>query len=138
MSNESVLLSYEKMMKSFLTLMHHKNPNLKMSFHTSFDDFKEEYKEGKFAAQAHKQSGNPEFIVQVNEDFELPFEEYEIKELICTSWRNNGYTGGLPEDVCNKQREELPSDFDVVRISGNPLEKQSLNSFAVTSLIFLQ
>lgn len=122
--------NYEKIMKSFFISLKEKNPDLAMSFHTSFNDFAEEYKEGKFVARADQQVGNPEFILQVNDDFELPFEIYQKKDLTCTSWRNNGYNGGIPDELSESQKENLPVDFDVVRIQGEPLE----NNFNLASM----
>ena len=117
----------EKHLCTFLLLLYAKNPKLGISLHTSFDDFGEEYKEGKFVAQAHKQSGSPEFILEVDSDFDLPYEEYHKLDLNCTSWRNNGYRGGLPEYMDKQDREAMPDDFDVISISGDPLTKRQIS-----------
>lgn len=127
-NNESILLGYKEIMEPFFVLLHDKNPDLKMSFHTSFEDFGEEYKEGKFAARAHKQAANPEFILQVSGDFQLPVELYEEKDLLCSSWRNNGYNGGMPADLSEQMRGTLPSDFDVIAIQGNPLDSTNMST----------
>ena len=122
-NKDNILLSYADIMKSFVILLHEKNPNLKISFHVSFEEFGEEYKKGKFVAGAHTQPASPEFILQVSDNFQLPFESYDELDLLCSSWRNNGYDGGNPADISENWRKSLPSDFDVVAISGNPLDK---------------
>ena len=113
--------TYKAIMVDFVKLLHDKNPNLKIGFATSFDGVEEKYKEGKFVARAHKQAGSPEFVLLVNDDFDLPYELYRDMELRCTSWRNNGFNGGLAPEDANQQREKLPKDFDVVSICGTPL-----------------
>lgn len=123
---------YKKLMKSFFISLKEKNPNLKMSFLTSFDDLPEEYKEGKFVARANKQVGSPEFILQVSEDFDLPFEAYAAKDLTCTSWRNNGFNGGLPDEISESQKNQLPADFDVVIFQGEPQEENSFNAYSMS------
>lgn len=127
--------AYEKLMKSFFISLKEKNPDLQMRFLTSFDNLPEEYRKGKFVARADQQVGNPEFILQVSEDFDLPFEVYEAKTLTCTSWRNNGFNGGLPDEISESQKYQLPADFDVVRFQGEPQAEDSFNTYSMSLYI---
>lgn len=127
--------AYEKLMNSFIISLKEKNPDLQMSFLTSFDNLPEEYKEGKFVARTDQQVGSPEFILQVSEDFDLPFEVYAAKDLTCTSWRNNGFNGGLPDEISESQKNQLPADFDVVRFQGEPQEENSFNTNSMSLYI---
>ena len=118
--------TYEGIIRSFLPLLREKNPGLAISMHTSFDDFSKVYENGKIVASKYGQQNFPGLIIQVDGDFDLPFEEYDEHELICTSWRNNGY-GGMSDLIDRQYRETLPSDFDVVSIQGCPLEEKPTN-----------
>ena len=135
-NEKEALVFYYYLIESFIKLLKEENPDIEISFHTSFNDFDEKYVEGKFCARANEQlySKTP-FIIQVNGDYKLPFEVYEEKGKECTSWRNNGYTGGMTENMDNDYRERLPLDFDVVRIFGDPLAKEnSIESYETKRL----
>ena len=110
--------SYQKVLYPFIDLLTLENPDLKISLHTSFDVFDDEYKEYDWIAQACTQQ--LPLILKVNGDYKLPFEQYESKNLLCTSWRNNGYDCNTPLEQSEKARKEAPKDLDVLHIQGNP------------------
>lgn len=120
--------SYQKVLYPFLDLLTKENPDLRISFHTSFDVFGEEYKEYDWVAQACTQP--LPIILKVDGDYELPFEQYDSKNLLCTSWRNNGYDCNTRPEQSEQARKEAPEDFDVLNIQGNPLAPdKSIESF---------
>ena len=107
-----------KVLLPFIDLLTLENPDLKISLSNSLDVFGKEYKEYDWVAQACTQQ--LPLVLKVNGDYKLPFEQYESKNLLCTSWRNNGYDCNTRPEQSEQARKEAPEDFDVLRVCGNP------------------
>ena len=110
----SIMKTHYENVKEFTKLLKEKNPDINISIIDSLDLLSKEYLDG----LCYKNTPEP-IILKVNGDYELPYEKYDEYDLTCTSWRNNGYNGGIPYEENEKMKQQLPLDFDVVKIQGN-------------------
>ena len=110
-------------LKYFVKLLIEKNPNLIVDLKTSFEDIPDKYSKGEYIARAHKaKSKHKTLILEVNSNFDLPFEQYYKCLFDCTSWRNNdGVYYYLNKELKEKEMACVPEDFDILRIQGNPM-----------------